>query len=219
MGVSFMGVSAVSVVSMVAVHRGGPLRAKSVNRCRKTEGPCGATYTCGERADPRGLAHLESGRAHPPIRCPFCTGPRNPGHRKRGSARSSSFASDPAPQAPRNALTDRTRASLALLVHPVTRREARCSHDRQARDTPPQGYRVQRVPMTELNSFREIDRRNQPFCGWFLQANLGPRCRISSFFPNRLPSISQWSKKVDEPHFFGALFPALRGRREAVWEK
>ena len=141
MGVSFMGVSAVSVVSMVAVHRGGPLRAKSVNRCRKTEGPCGATYTCGERADPRGLAHLESGRAHPPIRCPFCTGPRNPGHRKRGSARSSSFASDPAPQAPRNALTDRTRASLALLVHPVrpgavtTGRPPRipgttCAHDR-----------------------------------------------------------------------------------------
>ena len=61
----------------------------------------------------------------------------------------------------------------------------------------------------------QSDRRNQPFCGWFLEANLGPRCRFSSFFPNRLPSISQWSGNVDEPYFFGALFPhcEAQGRR------
>ena len=61
----------------------------------------------------------------------------------------------------------------------------------------------------------DLDRRNHPVLGWFLEANLGPRCPISSFFPNRLPSISQCSKNVDEPHFFGALFPhcEAEGRR------
>ena len=45
-----------------------------------------------------------------------------------------------------------------------------------------------------------VDRRNQPFCGWFLEANLGPRCRISSFFPNRLPSASQCGKSAPKKY-------------------
>ena len=49
-----------------------------------------------------------------------------------------------------------------------------------------------------------FDRRNQPFCGWFLEANLGPRCRFSSFFPNRLPSASQCGKSA--PKKFGSGF-------------
>ena len=55
----------------------------------------------------------------------------------------------------------------------------------------------------------EVDRRNQPFCGWFLEANLGPRCRISSFFPNRLPSASQCREKCSEEIWFVNNFGPL----------
>ena len=89
-------------------------------------------------------------------------------------------------------------------------------HPREPLAAAPHGWdRVDNKKPDRQTGHPHLDPRNQHFWCWFLEANLGPRCRFSSSFPNRLPSISQWSGNVDEPHFFGALFPhcEAEGRR------